>query len=646
MLLPVAAGAIALALAPDAAAQCTQTSEAQAVHTAIGKAALCNQSRLTNASAVCAPAAPPVCAGTMVADAVALAYGPNNPPTGTVSASAMAPQLACQNEIAKAIRGYIANKLYLLTSGTAPAQAEATAAAAFNNVASACNVTVAQSASRVTLPAVGAQCAAAVGPVGSTVNGGALSSCLHTLHEVWVDRYGPAPAPLRPNIVMIVTDDQRWDTSGPTHSLSGATDVMAGTRAVLAGEGVEFQNAFMTTPLCAPSRASIFRGQYAHTTGVYLLGGPNGGATMDDTQTISVWLKSAGYRTGFFGKYINGYEYLWLAGQPPYVPPGWDEWHAFRFPGRYGYKLANNNTSVTYGSTDADYSTDVLRDLAKGFITTSANQGSPFFAMVSFYSPHLPMEPATRHAGLFSTLAPWGPPNFNEADISDKPNWLQKVQPLSAAALQDNANTRKAMLEMLLSVDEGIAGSTTYGITGIMQTIKSLGIDRDTIVVFMTDNGYAWGEHRIMGKTRAFEEHIRTPMFVRYPRLAPLARVEKGLAANIDVAPTFAELAGVTPPIPMDGRSFVKVLDGTEPAWRTDLMIEGYNAPDGSQYAGVREAGWKYNEFTWGDSELYDLTNDPYELTNVVSNPAHAARVAAMAARLHQIRPGWPNDVP
>ena len=162
----------------------------------------------------------------------------------------------------------------------------------------------------------------------------------------------------RPNIVFILTDDQRWDTIDKKHSVTGTTPVMPKVQSLLVNKGALFQNHFVTTALCCPSRSSILAGKYAHTTGVHDNGGPDGGVQVfDDSSTLPVWLHDVGYHTGIFGKYLNGY-----AAIAPYQAPGWDEWHVFKAPGYFNYHLIENGADVAYGSADTDYSTDVLRD--------------------------------------------------------------------------------------------------------------------------------------------------------------------------------------------------------------------------------------------------------------------------------------------
>jgi arylsulfatase A-like enzyme len=179
---------------------------------------------------------------------------------------------------------------------------------------------------------------------------------------------------------------------------------------------------------------------------------------------------------------------------------------------------------------------------------------------------------------LFTSLTPWRPPSYNETDVSDKPAWIQATPPLTPAEQDELDQTRINQLEMLQAIDEAIGGSQTYGITGIMQHMHDLGVADDTIVIFLSDNGWMWGEHRQKAKGKPYEESIRAPMFVRYPKLAPLPRKDSSFALNIDIAPTLAELAGAAVPIVEDGASLVRVLDGTEPSWRSDFLSEGWPA--------------------------------------------------------------------
>jgi arylsulfatase A-like enzyme len=333
---------------------------------------------------------------------------------------------------------------------------------------------------------------------------------------------------------------------------------------------------------------------------------------------------------------------------------GWTVWSGFRNVSYFDYDLIENGVAVPYGSADEDYSTDVLREKAKQFITDSVTVGQPFFLHLSFKAPHGPWEPAPRHVGQFAGLPPWRPASYNEADVSDKPTWVQNTDPLTPTEQAELDAIRIAQLEMLQAVDEAIGGSTTHGITGIMQHLRNLGIDDDTMVVYFADNGWHWGEHRYQAKNKPYDESIRSPMFIRYPKLAPLPRTDAKFALNVDFCPTFVDLALRTtdpqPTIPFSGTSLVPLLDGTAENWRTDFLHEGW--PASHVWASVRDSQWKYVELpvTPGDPgttferELYNLVSDPLELDNVASDPANAQRIADMAARIRQLRPTWPDD--
>jgi|GEM_PF-1424169 len=648
---------LAVALLPAVVeAACTTAADVGAVRKSLRRAIRCNNLAFRfGPNPTCPGFPPPVCAGTLVDDAVALAYGTNDPPGASIARGALRPQLACQKAIGRAVSSYVGRKLRGLVAGRAPLTLEASAARRLETLARRCAVTVAQDAGGVILPAVGFQCGAAIGPPAAAVDAEALRSCLHQLLRVWVDRVGPNPQPLRPNILFILTDDQRWDTTDGTHSPSGAF-VMPRTRAELADSGVEFTRAYMTTPLCCPSRASILAGQYAHRTGVYKNDGANGGADdFADTESIAVWLRNAGYRTSLMGKYLNGYSALWALTDPPYVPPGWTDWYGMRSVGYFNYRLVEPDGLggyhvVQYGSAPENYSTDVLREKAKAFISDAVAHGQPFFLYLAFKAPHSPWIPAPRHEGLFQHFPPWRPPSWNEADVSDKPTWLQNTPLMSPDDIAELDQIRIDQMEMLQAVDEAIGGSIEHGITGIMQHLRNLGIADDTIVVFFSDNGWLWGEHRLRAKNQPYEEAIRSPLLIRYPRLAPLPRIDDGLALNLDFAATFTELAGVGAPIVQDGLSLVRRLDGTAPTWRTDFLAEGW--PGSHPWATVHDGRWKYTEIplvpgdpgTAFERELYDLATDPFELQNLAAEPEQAPRVAAMAARLRQLRPNWPVD--
>ena len=434
----------------------------------------------------------------------------------------------------------------------------------------------------------------------------------------------------RPNVIVILTDDQRFDTVDLTHSRDGVTPVMPNVTR-LAAEGVTFRNSFTTTALCGPSRASLLSGRYAHSTGVKDNHGPDALPAFDASSTLAVWLHDAGYTTGLFGKYINGYQDTRLG-----TPPGWDEWHAFKKARYFDYTLAENGSEVRYGRSEADYSTDVLAAKAVHFVREHAG-GRPFFLYFAPFAPHVPAIPAPRHAGTFAEVAPWRPPNFDEADVSDKPAWVQDIDPWSPARIDEKDRFARRQLECLQAVDEAVGA--------IMQAVRDAGVERDTIVVFASDNGLAWGAHRWEPKECPYNECMRVPLVVRYPALAPAARVDDRIALNIDYAPTIAELAGAVPGAGVEGTSLVPVLRGTASMWRTDFLEEhwGGKIPTFAQVHGIP---WVYTEYVTTETELYDEHADPFELGNVAADPTRAALVTQMAARLRALRPDWPVTPP
>jgi N-acetylglucosamine-6-sulfatase len=432
----------------------------------------------------------------------------------------------------------------------------------------------------------------------------------------------------RPNFVIILADDQRWDTVGATHeSPNRPGPVMPIVTRELAQSGVTFTNSYVTTSLCCPSRTSTLTGRFAHGTGVRFNAPPAGGAQkFDDTCTLATWLKAAGYRTGFVGKYLNGYETL-----APCIPPGWDEWHVPVVPSYYDYDLNDDGVLTRFGHDASDYTGDVMTQRAVDFIHASA--GKRFFLHLSQRAPHDPAIPALRHVGLFAGLAPFRPASYAEPDASDKPAWVQTLD--WDDATRDRVDRfRIAQLESLQAVDESVGA--------VMQALRDIGADDDTLVVYTSDNGFAWGEHRWLTKLCPYEECIRVPLVVRYPPLVRGApRLDDHFVLNIDLAPTFAALAGVVPPRPMNGASLVPLLAGAAPGWRTDFLAEHWfgRPPDNGLVEGsVDGRRWKYVEYVNGETELYDLETDPSELSNVTGDPRHAEVKATLAARLRQLQ--------
>jgi N-acetylglucosamine-6-sulfatase len=418
-------------------------------------------------------------------------------------------------------------------------------------------------------------------------------------------------APVRPpNIVLILTDDQRWDSLW----------AMPNVQSLLVDHGVRFDNAFVSNARCCPSRTSILTGDYSHTTGVYTNGAPNGGfQAFDDSSTAATWLHDAGYRTALIGKYLNEYK------DTTYVPPGWDRWFAFEGPAYYDYTMNDDGSFVSYGHDPADYSTDVLAQQAVDFIHRGS---SPFFLYFAPFAPHAPAKPAPQDATAFSDLAKWRPPSYNEQDVSDKPAAIRDLPLLDASARQDISSLRRRQYRSLQAVDRAVGA-----LVGELDAMHSLD---NTLIVFMSDNGLAWGEHRWSGKQVPYEESIRVPLVIRYDPLTSVPRVDDRMVANVDLSPTWAELAGAAAPS-MEGQSLMPLLDGTDVPWRTDLLLEHMHSvePDSPPtYCGLRGENDLYVAYGTGEEELYDLSTDPYELVNRAGDPEMLPTLEAMRLRL------------
>jgi arylsulfatase A-like enzyme len=420
----------------------------------------------------------------------------------------------------------------------------------------------------------------------------------------------PMPHPQRPppNIVLILTDDQRWDSLW----------AMPRVEHDLVAHGVTFTNAFVVNSLCCPSRASILTGRYSHGTGVYTNGPPLGGAeAFDPRLSIATVLHRRGYRTALIGKYLNDY-----GGNQ--VPPGWDEWDVFN-SGDGGvhyvyYTLNENGRTVPYGTS---YSTDVLAAKAVRFATAGPQ---PFFLYFAPIAPHLPAIPAPQDRGSFPHLPAAHPLPSAEANVSDKPPWVRRAAARGRGPTQI-ATADRAQLASLQAVDRAVHRL----VTGLAHT----GRLRDTLIVFTSDNGLLLGEHGLLGKKAAFEPSIRVPMIVRFDRLGALAGRDHRIALNIDLAPTFADAAGTTMPN-ADGTSLLDLLRYPDAPGRSDFLVEhaGKRIPS---YCAVRSRSWKYVYYADGSRELYHLRTDPGELRNLAGDPAYAAREQALAARLLEL---------
>jgi N-acetylglucosamine-6-sulfatase len=425
-----------------------------------------------------------------------------------------------------------------------------------------------------------------------------------------------AAGPTAPNIVLILTDDQRWDTLWS----------MPNVQQELVANGVTFANGYVVNPVCCPSRATILTGEYSHTTGVYtnVPGKPYGGfPAFHDGSTIATWLHDDGYRTGLFGKYLNGYS-------GTYVPPGWDRWFTtYNHGGYYGYTATDDGAVERFGNLPEDYGTTVLDDRATAFIHDTPS-GQPLFLFLAPHAPHDPATPAPGDETAFSELAPWRPPSYDEADVSDKPAYIRSVPPLSADRQAAIDAFRRNQYRSLLAVDRAVGDVVT--------ALRDTGRLQDTLLVFTSDNGMLWGEHRETGKSSPYEESVRVPFVVRWDAAGILARTDRHLVLNLDLAPTFAAAAGVDAP-GAEGVSLVQLLADPSLAWRHDFLIEhldvdGRGAPT---FCAVHTRRSVYVAYGTGGKELYDLRNDPYELTNVVRDDTYRPLRRRLLGRLREL---------
>jgi arylsulfatase A-like enzyme len=409
--------------------------------------------------------------------------------------------------------------------------------------------------------------------------------------------------PLSPNVVVIVADDQRWDTLW----------ALPQVRRHIADRGITFTNAYVVNPACCPSRSSILTGRYSHSTGVWRNHGKRGGfAAFDDSSTIATWLDDAGYETGLYGKYLNGYQ------DDTYIPPGWDHWMAFtgqqgrRTGNYYDYDLNVDGRIVHHSNTAADYSTDVLADEAVRFVTSTTE---PFFLVFSPPAPHYPALPAPRDASAALDLAAWRPPSFNEQDVTDKPSWVAYQEPLDADRTARLDELRELQYRSLLALDDAVER--------IVEALGQSGRLGETAIVFLSDNGYLLGEHRLVAKSAPYEESIRVPFLFRYDALGLAGRELSEPALNIDVAPTIAELASIEAP-GAEGQSLLPLITGSGGWSREAFVVEhlGPRGPDRTRigvptYCAVHTGRWVYVVYDRGLNELYDLRRDPGQLYNL-----------------------------
>jgi N-acetylglucosamine-6-sulfatase len=425
-----------------------------------------------------------------------------------------------------------------------------------------------------------------------------------------------APVDSRPNIVILLSDDQRWDTITPTFMPNVWNNLVNAGTLFPASRSTAFTNAFVPNPLCCPSRTSILTGRYSHSTGVYANKGPFGGfAAFDDKHTMATDFHDAGYRTALIGKYLNGYP----AASSTYIPPGWDRWFAVDTGAFYDYHASRNWRTLLNGRTlihgrkrfyadaPADYVTRVLSDQAISFVKDAAGDGDPFFLYYSFTAPHNPAIPEPIDAGRFASVPLPQPPSYN---VVDDPTGAGKPAFIRDLPEQDATLLHQLQLESAYGIDRAIG-----------QLLEVL--PPNTILAYLSDNGYLWGEHRWVSKVVPYNESIRIPMILTSldGSFSLPSSISNDIVLNVDLRPTLEAAAGVPLSTSVDG------LDWARDPPRSAFVLE--HGGDGISYCGARELDWMYVRYSDGFEELYNESADPYELNNLATSPVAADDQAA-----------------
>jgi N-acetylglucosamine-6-sulfatase len=444
-----------------------------------------------------------------------------------------------------------------------------------------------------------------------------------------------------PNIVVILTDDQE-DT--------GSMAYMPKVHSLLAEQGLTFTNSFVNLPLCAPSRASFLSGLSAHNTGIKANNPVDGGgwAAFKDKEAnaLPVWLDRVGYKTAFLGKYVNRYGQqsnfgallAWAGnlanvelkgpniGNPrDWVPPGWELWYAFtEWRARYfDYAINENGTILHFDHRPSDYSTDVLKERATRFIAEQASKPDPFFMLIATKAVHaqgVRAIPAPRYAHAFEDVSLPTGPSFNTKDGRHK----AKTNAVKGETKAKLTKSYRAELQTLQSVDDLVAA--------VVQALQQAGKLDDTLIVYTSDNGFLYGQHRLIGKSAAFDESLKVPLVMRGPGI-PKGETRDALVNNLDVVATIAELAGASPGYPLDGRSLTPLFADAEAPWRSAILFESpvsHVQKPSSRYTGVRTGTLKYVRYDGGFEQLFDLAADPHELVNRAGQAPYAHDLAVL----------------
>ncbi len=423
------------------------------------------------------------------------------------------------------------------------------------------------------------------------------------------------------NVVFILSDDHRYDFMGFTGKVPFLETPNMDR---MAREGVHIKNAFVSTSLCSPSRASILSGQYAHRHKVV----DNQSLIPKETIFFPRYLQEAGYQTGFIGKWHMGEHHFG-------VRPGFDFWASFKGQGQYFNPTMNyNGEEKAY--TDSTYVTDLLTDYALDFIG-NRDQEKPFFLYLSHKGVHSDFKPAPRHLGKYENEEVAYPPSMfppgherstvsaEEYNFDDLPNWVKEQRDSWHGVdymYHGQINFEdfyKRYCETLLSVDESIGTVLDY--------LENEGLMENTIVIYMGDNGFSFGEHGLIDKRQAYEESMRVPLLAMGGGI-PSGSVVEEVIQNIDIGPTVMDFAGMETKANMDGSSFRQLLYQESIAWRDTVFYEYFwerPFPQTPTVHAVRTSKYKFIRYhgVWDINELYDIENDPYEMNNLIRNPEY-----------------------
>jgi arylsulfatase A-like enzyme len=432
----------------------------------------------------------------------------------------------------------------------------------------------------------------------------------------------------RYNFVVVITDDQRWDT---LWAMPIVTDK-------LAKRGVVFNNAFVSNPLCAPSRASLLSGGfYSHRTGVLMNQPPSGGVKrFNDRNTLATELQRTGYKTALVGKYINGYPSL-----APYVPPGWTKFVGLTKNNFYNFRVCEGGSGLTpsrgkFVEINNQYQTDFLTDRALDFLDRTGD--TPFFLYFSPYAPHAPATPARSDDHLFSDFR-YRKRAYGQLHLTAKSQVFRNAlaKSFNKKSIKHFDKFTRNQLRSLQAVDRAVGR--------IVDKIEKLGKTSRTVFFFTSDNGFMWGEHGLFRKAKPYEESIRVPLVVTMPGIQP-RRDDHLVVAPLDIGPTILDLARIQKPT--DGMSLRKLMQDPSVSWREEFVIESFDEEELGPWIGLRtRAGkgeWKYIEYADGFKELYDLVSDPFEEKNRSNDPAYQAIAEGFSRKLEKSRSKIPQS--